>query len=502
MNDNLRTLLGLMDDGKRVYRFEDGEVDREEFKYSQVMFNYLFDEEKGLVATLGPTWNMVHDPRFNKIENCFIRRRKNMFSPGETVIGQVEVDGAFAGFSNDVQQLEQYSTILGEGRHFREVILEGKLVDPEGDVCVPKTFHQEDDATIWNLVQQECPNYFYKNGKPNRDATRLFNLLKEDLVGLIDDYAEVPLANEWINSESHDVYEEDKWDGETPVIFLEVDQLEKALTVRGNLRVTAARVLDRLGFSKHIAGGERLTSAETDELLHIVYTSNWPDDRLELAVKIMSFVQAKNAIPFEAREREQLMTASERSKEVIAKIKSGELKQITKQTDAGEAESHVGLDAEAIESAQIIKEIQENPFKTDLFTMLVNAEASVAAENSRFMKEVYDREPALSEEELEVIEHTRELVPADHIVALLTPIFQQAGYVVDQQIFTDFVHQVRAIQGGGPRLATTVEQGGCEQKVPKYWNADIGAFSEMCRQPLPCPIHLQENTNVDAGSSL
>lgn len=502
MNDNLRTLLGLMDDGKRVYRFEDGEVDREEFKYSQVMFNYLFDEEKGLIATLGPTWNMVHDPRFNKIENCFIRRRKNMFSPGETVLGQVEVNGAFAGFSNDVQQMEQYAMILGEGRHFRDVILEGKLVDSDGDVCVPKTFHQENDATIWSLVQQECPNYFYKNGKPNRDATKLFNLLKEDLVGLIDDYAEVPLANEWINSESHDVYEEEKWDGETPVIFLEVDQLEKALTVRGNLRVTAARVLDRLGFSKHIAGGERLTSAETDELLKIVYNSNWPDDRLELAKEIMFFVQAKNSTPFEEREHEQLMTASERSKEVIAKIKSGELKQISHETDAGEAESNTGLDAEAIESAQIIKDIQENPYKRDLFMMLADAEGAAALAIQRRENAIETAKAAETEDYKPVVDpEILETSPGEKIVALLSPIFQRAYYVVDEPIFLKFVREVRAIQGG-KRRDTVVEQGSCESKVPKYWNADIGAFSELCRQPLPCPIHLQEITNDSAEPSI
>src|SRR5271168_3731020 len=372
MNDNLRTLLGLMDDGKRVYRFEDGEVDREEFQYSTIMFNYLFDEEKGVIATLGPTWNMVHDPRFNRIENCFIRRRKNMFSPGETVMGQQTVSGAFAGFNTDINELEQYSTILGEGRHFRKVILEGSIKDEDGDVCVPATFYQESDAVVWSLVNLECPNYFTRDGKPNREATKLFNLLKENLVGLIDDYAEVPLVDEFVNSESGEVFEANKWDGETPIIYVEVDLLEKALTIRGSLRVTAARVLDRLGFSEHISGGERLTSGETDELLKMVYTSNWPDGRIELAQKIIFFVTAKNAIPFEEREKQQLAVASERSKEAIEKIKTGETLQINRKTDAVEAAevSNAGLDAEAIESATIIKEIQENPFKRDLFMML------------------------------------------------------------------------------------------------------------------------------------
>ena len=498
MNDNLRTLLGLLDDGKRVYRFEDGEVDREEFRYSQLMYNYLFDEEKGLVATLGPTWNMIHDPRFNKIENCFIRRRKNMFSEGETVLGQVEVTGAFAGFSNDVQQLEQYSMILGEGRHFRKVILEGNVVDEDGDPCVPKTFAQESDATIWSLVQLECPNYFTREGKPNREATKLFNLLKEDVVGLIDDYAEVPLADEWINSESSEVFDQEAWDGETPVIYLEVDQLEKALTVRGSLRVTAARILDRLGFSKHIAGGERLTSAECDELLKLVYTSNWPDDRIQLAQKIIFFVTAKNSTPFEEREHQQLMLASERSKEVIEKIKSGEIKQLTRETDAGDpTDDHTGLDAEAIESAQIIKDIQENPYKRDLFFMLTDAEKLAELH-------VRTRENAIETARLSALEHgvnayaedwkpeidsaVLEPTEAEQIVTLLAPVFERGDYAVDETTFMNLVRQVRALQGGKKR-DTQVHQGLCEVGVEKYYNEEIGRYSQLCRKPLPCPVH-------------
>ncbi len=498
MNNNLRVLLGLLDDDKRVYRFEDGEVDREEFRYSQVMFNFLFDEEKGVIATLGPTWNMVHDPRFNRIENLFVRRRKNMFSPGETVIGQVEVTGAFAGFSNDVQQLDQYSTILGEGRHFRKIIVEGGIRDEDGDVCHPKTFYHESDDTVWKLVQQECPNYFTREGKPNREATKLFNLLKEDLVGLVDDYAEVPLADEWINSESGDVFEQESWDGETPVIYLEIDQLEKALTVRGSLRVTAARILDRLGFSKHISGGERLTSAETDELLRIVYTSNWPDDRIELGLKIIQFVTSKNSIPFEERERLQLMTASERSKEIIEKIKSGEIKQITRETDKGDGETHEGLDAEAIESAQIIKDIQDNPYKRDLFMMLADAENSASLAQRTRLNTLETAAMRGEQADPSVLEFTE----SEKIVALLTPVFERGDYVVDEEVFTGLVRQVRAIQGG-KRRATTTTEGGCEAEVPAYWNEEIHAYSKMCRKPRPCPVHdLQESTNVEPSTSI
>jgi hypothetical protein len=414
--NRIRNLLGLIDDAARLYRFEDGEVDREEFQFSQLFFNYLFDEEKGVIATLGPTWNLVHDPRFNKIENCFIRHRQNIFSKGETVLGQQIVTGAFAGFGTDIQRLDQYAIIIGEGRHFRNIIAQGGIMDEDLDPCHPKTFYQESDTVIWNLIKQECPNYFTKTGTPNREATMLYSLFKEDLIGLVDDYAEVPLVDEFINSESGDVYDLGTWDGETPIVYVEIDLLEKALTLRGSLRITAARVLDRLGFSGHIAGGERLTDAETDELLRLVYTSNWPEDRIELVQKIIFFVQEKNSAPFAEREARQLATASQLSKEFIAKIKSGEIKQINRKTDAATEQA---MDP----NAAIIKSIQDNPYKRDLFMMLTDAEQMGKAE----------------------------------IVELLLPVFETADYAVTEATFQAFINQVRQLQGGKHLNITTVE---------------------------------------------
>lgn len=359
---------------------------------------------------------MIHDPRFLKIENCFIRSRKNIFSEGETALGRQIVSGAFAGFSSDVQRLDQYATILGEGRHFRNIIAQGGIKDEDGDVCHPKTFWQESDTVLWNVIKQECPNYFTRTGQPNREATMLYNLFKEDLVGLVDDYAEVPLTDEFINSESGDVYEPDKWDGETPIVYAEVDMLEKALVVRGSLRVTAARILDRLGFSEHISKGERLTDAETDELLRIVYTSKWPEDRIQLAQQIIFFVHAKDSVLFAEREAEQLAVASQQSKECIAKIKSGEIKQINRNTDAP---SEQGMDP----AAAIIKSIQDNPYKRDLFMMLTEAE-----QTGKFK-----------------------------IAELLMPVFETADYVVDEAVFQGLVRQVRELQGGQRPNITTIE---------------------------------------------
>ncbi len=448
--DPIRKLLGLIDDDRRVYVYEVGEVEREEFQHSQLLYNYLFDQEKGVIATLGPTWNLVHDPRFLKIENRFIRTRKKMFSPGSTLLGRETVTGAFAGFALDLQQMEQYATIIGEGRHFRDVIAAGGVLDEDNDPCHPKTFYQEPGSVIWKAIHQECPNWFTKEGKPNREAATLYDLLREDLVGLIDDYAEVPLMDEFINSETGEVYEEDKWDGETPVIYVEVDLLEKALTVRGNLRIIAAKVLDRLGFSKYVSGGERLTDIETDELLRIVYTSNWPDDRLELVQKIVTFVIAKNAAPFAERQAKQLALASGQSKELIAKIKSGEIKQFNRHTDPADETS---MDPQAA----ITKSIQDNPFKRDLFMIYTDAERG----------------------------------GDQATIDLLKPVFEDANYVVSEQVFQSLIGQIRYSE---PPLAVITAEGECHARVPRYWNADIGAFTELCRKPRPCPEHSEVGT--------
>jgi len=445
--DPIRNLLGLIDDDRRVYVYEVGEVEREEFQCSRLLYSYLFDEEKGVIATLGPTWNMVHDPRFTKIENRFIRTRKKMFSPGSTLLGRETVTGAFAGFAIDLQALEQYATILGEGRYFRDAIAAGAVLDEDNDPCHPKTFHQEPGSVIWKAIHEFCPNWFTQEGKPNREATTLYDLLREDLVGLIDDYAQVPLVDEFVNSETGEVYEEDKWDGETPVIYVEVDLLEKALTLRGSLRVVAAKVLDRLGFSKYISGGERLTDAETDDLLRIVYTSNWPDDRLELVQRIVTFVTAKNAVPFAERQARQLALASGLSKELIAKIRSGEVQQINRRTDPAD-------DSKMDPEAAIVKSIQDNPFKRDLFMIYTDAERAG------------DR----------------------RAVEILKPVFETADYVVTEQVFQSLVGMVRPMEVSQPLDVITVE-GECQARVPRHWDADIGAFTELCRKPRPCLIH-------------
>jgi hypothetical protein len=422
--DRLKSLLG-MDNGRQEYHVMAGEVERAEFEYSQLMFNFLFDDQIGLIATLGPTWNMVNDPRFLKIENCFIRKRRAIFEyiGGDTTVGIQHISDS-SGEERDSQSLEQYSTIIGEGRHFHKVIVNTKFTDEDGDPCHPKTFCQESDTTVWRLIRQECPNYFTREGRSNREATTLYNLFKEDLIGLIDDYAELPQVNEMVNSDSGEVYNAEQWDGETPIVNLEIDQLEKALNVRAHLRLTAWRILERLGFADKITAEQRLTDWERDALLFLIYSSHWPEDRTTLALEIQTFINNANSTPYREREVAQLNIASKASKNMIQEIKDGKRKVINQANDPGDtAES---MDPEAA----IILSIQSNPYKTDLFSIFVQAEERALTFGDKVCAK---------------------------IVTLLQPVFESTNFDVNEEVFQRYIRQVRSIIDGQEHTLTTIE---------------------------------------------
>jgi len=115
MDISIQKLLGIADDAKRMYRFAEGEVEREEFEYCQLIDQLVFGG-KGYVETLGQTWEMIHDPRFLKIEGAFIVNRKAVFG-GDAKLGKqyMSSDGMFV---STIADLEEYSEVLGEGRYF------------------------------------------------------------------------------------------------------------------------------------------------------------------------------------------------------------------------------------------------------------------------------------------------------------------------------------------------------------------------------------------------
>src|ERR1700676_4302066 len=117
----LRRVFGMLQDNVRIYQIaEDREVMRDEFQYCQVMYKILFGD-KGFIDTLGPTWRMIHDPRFVAIENMMVQDRKAIFG-GDARIGRqyFNDDGVM---NSTVSDLEKYAEILGEGRNFHNVLV-------------------------------------------------------------------------------------------------------------------------------------------------------------------------------------------------------------------------------------------------------------------------------------------------------------------------------------------------------------------------------------------
>ena len=380
MDTTLRRLLGLESARTAIYKFAEGEVSKDEFEYGQVLDQVLFDEKIGYIATLGPTWNLVHDPRFVKIENTFVIERKGMFggnaNVGQSVIGE---EGFAGGHGND---LERYSGILGDGRAMLKAV-------KEAGISVEN--FQNSDGFIWTIIRGNWPNWFRQNGTPNKEATRLFDMAKAGLVSLINDYAEMPLSDEWVNAESGDLLEDKEHnDPDVMGVYLEIDQLDKAINARNQLRLLAIRVLKQLGLERQIKSDEsRLTDIERDDLLRIIYQSEWPSGKAELMSKLLLYIATATRRPYEERLKEQLARASESCKAVIEKIKTGEIKQINRKTEETSEwtpeETTASLDA-----------IMKDPLRRHLFPIYTQAEALGQKQVVELLAPVFDQEKAVA----------------------------------------------------------------------------------------------------------
>jgi hypothetical protein len=407
MDDILIRMMNLDSTRAAIYRQHEGEVSTDEFQYAKVLDQVLFDEHVGFIATLGPTWNMVHDPRFLKLENSFVIERTGKFG-GNANIGQsiMSEDGFVGGNPND---LEKYAEILGEGRNML------KAVEAAG--LNPQKF-QDNTEFIWSIIRQQSPNWFRQNGDANKEATRLYDMCKAGLVGLIADYTEVALCDEWVDAESGELMSPEKQnDPDIMAVYMEVDQLDKAISARTQLRCLAVRVLKELGLSRHIKGEEsRLTDMERDEMLRIIYQSKWPEDKPQLMVKLLNFIANAVKKPFEQRQEEQLARASELSKATIAKIKTGEVKQINRVNEKVEE------DYAPEESTNALDSIMRDPLKRHLFPIYTAAEKANQTE----------------------------------VVELLAPIFATPGYVLDETNYWDITAKLAELSK--PKTVTTVEE--------------------------------------------
>ena len=452
-------LLGLNNDGKRIYQMKDGEVTREEFEYCAAMECILFDPEIGYAATLGPTWNMTLDPRFAAIENTFIEERRSVFG-GDARQG-IQTQMADGTFVSGVTELEQYSTILGEGRYFRGALLslayekaikalfpdkklptithapqysgtqreyrEGlthfKMLLPSEQMEVlayvdanlahlsPRDFYRQEDGLLWQLIHEHSPNWFSRSGEANKEAQRLYRLFRADLVGLVDTYAEIAKYDEWVTLDgSGDLADVNATDREVnPMVYGEVDMIEKALTFRAQLRSTTARILDLLGVSTFLTQNNmQLTELERDQLVRLVFKdqvgvnekgervfkTTWPDGRTEISTRVLNYLTSIKVMgfPFEQRERYQLVQKASESQTIIADLKAGRVNFINRYTEPQ-------IEIEQTPEEKLMEAILTDPLMQDLFLRYSQAEREGDTEVAALLAPLFSPEAPVVDEE-------------------------------------------------------------------------------------------------------
>ena len=454
--DFLMRVMGMLHDKVRVYQIaEDREVQRDEFQYCQVMWNIVFGD-RGFAETLGPTWRMVHDPRFQEIEALMIVDRHAIFG-GDARLGKQYI-GDDGSFSSTVSDLEKYAEILGEGRNFHNV-----LVHPDPD-CVerlwleriyrgythirpgpgfgctckgagtdPSSFKDAPDGDVWALIGGECPNRgFNRDGTPNAYGRLMHSLIRADLVGLVADYAETPLIDSYVYLRDHGLVTQteavdtgDPHGQEAPRVLQEVDILEQALTHRATMRATAYKLLRQSGIDRQIraaAGDLDLTDVERDELLRLVYEDDYPEREPELtyrarldawtkamAGRLLGFAGECAAAPLAERRDRQLAAVRAEAWRTIDGLKTGAVAPINEYTEpAAEMPAAEGED-EVMRYASLMEAIMANEFKQELYLVLVEAEkqGDTAA------------------------------------VDILTPVFLDPGYELDERGFYNILERIR-----------------------------------------------------------
>ena len=371
----IRDLFGLRDTEKRIYVINTDEVSESEYEYCQVLHNVLWGE-KGLVESLGPTWAMVHDARFENLESKFIVNRPAVFG-GDARLGKQYIDGDGI-LSHSMVELESYAEILGEGRHFHKKVKDSGLD--------PREFYGMSDEVLWEFIKRECPNYFDNvHGGPNARANRLWLLFRGDLLGLIEDYSEVSYLQGWIKLTSGEQAEQIDFlnIAEEPVVWAEVDYLERALTLRASLRVSAVKILEKSGMLALLEEKYELTDQEVDEVLKLVYQT--PYDKLyEVPMKVINYANQTRLKATDVTKRmlSQCKENSRVNKAIVAKIKAGEIKPINVTDEEVEREL-------TPEEEQVLA-IQGNPYRLELFLMFVEAEQTGDLKTQELIKPILE----------------------------------------------------------------------------------------------------------------
>jgi hypothetical protein len=467
MDNSIRNLMGL-DDGKREYSQVDGAVDRYQFEYIQTLHTVLF-RPKGYAETLGPTWQMIHDPRFSIIEQVAVVRRKGKAQDSAIERGVVKQNAA-GEFDPSNDDISFYAEVLSEGRYIVKYLrskrydaaiselfwtrtftiprktyepgllkfaqlnladrarVEAYIADPANALVFERLYPARvqgySEQEKWDLIKEVASNYFRKDGTVNASGHLLFALLGADLAGLVDDYAEIANLQEWVVLDSEfELANPDDGDSDTPIVWAEVEMLEKALIFRTNIRVTAARILQQIGITSHLKSVDlQLTEQEQDALFTIIFNSDWPNDKAELMVSTLQFITSASATPFEERVQRQTSEASREARAYVEGLKSGSIRPVNRESD--------GVVEPETEAGKLLSTLGRNPIKEAMLLRLTNAEAGILSAQKESNP---DDTSELDQDSTEVSRANAEgtIARLTPVVELLRPYFGDTNTFVD-----------------------------------------------------------------------
>lgn len=356
VSDPFRNLLGIGGAGCREIYVDPERVTKEEFEAAALFTDVIFGA-KGLAAMLGPTWNLVHDPRFLAIERLWAKEEQGMFGgvrlKGISVIQALDQKTTI----KVIEDPELYSEMLAEGRHFRDVVI-ARGLDPQTPI---------DETRAWDLVAQECPNYQRRSGDWNDEAKLLAAMLQAGLVAMIDDYAEVAYSRDWIRMDTGEVCGKDEvfWGSngmQVPVVAVEVDTIHKALIMRAQVRATALRLMkSHPGIKWEEFEATRLTDAESDKLCILLFGVDY-DKLYTVMPEILQLIREAQTVPYERREAAQMRFHAATSRETIEKLKSGEIEPIITPIE-------VNPDAQ-VDPGAFLLQLGQNPYIKETFMAL------------------------------------------------------------------------------------------------------------------------------------
>jgi hypothetical protein len=373
-----------------MFQISEAHVTEAEYEAATIFHSVVYGPD-GLTRWLGPMWAMVQDPRFTDIDMCFYRERAAVFGGNASVgVQHVTEDNVIdMGSSAEGGALAEYATIIGEGRHFVKVV--GK--DEAHKV------KDWDDTRIWNLIEQQCPNYKNRKGQWNHEAKVLYQLLKKDLLGLIADYTPHELCADFIKLDTREVVSDpaQEWGEEgAPIVHVEVDSLERSLAFRNQIRITAYRVMKNTPGMEELLQ-EPLTLTEHDQLLQLIFKIPYRE-LYRLPMEVRNFMKSHGigTIPLEERERIQIEAAKTEAADIARKVETGEIEVI--RTPIAD-DNDEGLNEEEKRARILLS----NPVLMDMFQIATAAEKRGNPSAIRLLEKLLDEKQELTDDDAEQV---------------------------------------------------------------------------------------------------